>query len=419
MALINCPECHREISDRAFSCPHCGYPITTELPKKTRSHGRGAKRKRRKLPNGFGSITEIKGKNLRKPYYARKTVGRDPFGKPILKPLKPDAYFTTYEEAFEALISYNRNPYDLNPDITIQELYERWTDQYFKGLKSESSQRTITSVWLYCSSIYSMRAKDVRARHIKGCMEDGYIVIERGKNKGDIKKPTAGIKARIKSLFNLMLDYAVEYEIVDRNYARTFEISGDIIQEKEEAKRDHFPFSDDELQTLWNNQDIPYVDIVLIQCYSGWRPQELGLIELVNVDLEHWAFTGGMKTDAGINRTVPIHTRIRPLVQKRYEEARSLGSQYLFNCTDAIKGGPKLTYDKYSYRYEKIIEAVYLNQDHRPHDPRNTFITRAKKASVDEYVIKRLVGHTITDVTERVYTERDLEWLRTEIEKIK
>ncbi len=27
MALINCPECNKEISDKAISCPHCGYPI--------------------------------------------------------------------------------------------------------------------------------------------------------------------------------------------------------------------------------------------------------------------------------------------------------------------------------------------------------------------------------------------------------
>ncbi|MBQ2882693.1 MAG: zinc ribbon domain-containing protein [Alphaproteobacteria bacterium] len=27
MALINCPECNREISDKAKACPHCGYPI--------------------------------------------------------------------------------------------------------------------------------------------------------------------------------------------------------------------------------------------------------------------------------------------------------------------------------------------------------------------------------------------------------
>ncbi len=27
MALINCPECEREVSDQAVACPHCGHPI--------------------------------------------------------------------------------------------------------------------------------------------------------------------------------------------------------------------------------------------------------------------------------------------------------------------------------------------------------------------------------------------------------
>lgn len=27
MALIECPECRREISSEAISCPHCGYPL--------------------------------------------------------------------------------------------------------------------------------------------------------------------------------------------------------------------------------------------------------------------------------------------------------------------------------------------------------------------------------------------------------
>ena len=27
MALINCPECNRQISDKAEACPHCGYPL--------------------------------------------------------------------------------------------------------------------------------------------------------------------------------------------------------------------------------------------------------------------------------------------------------------------------------------------------------------------------------------------------------
>ena len=27
MALINCPECNRQVSDKAESCPNCGYPL--------------------------------------------------------------------------------------------------------------------------------------------------------------------------------------------------------------------------------------------------------------------------------------------------------------------------------------------------------------------------------------------------------
>ncbi len=32
MALIACPECGREVSDRAPSCPHCGVPLGAALP---------------------------------------------------------------------------------------------------------------------------------------------------------------------------------------------------------------------------------------------------------------------------------------------------------------------------------------------------------------------------------------------------
>ena len=62
-----------------------------------------------------------------------------------------------------------------------------------------------------------------------------------------------------------------------------------------------------------------------------------------------------------------------------------------------------------SGRFNKVVAALHLRSEHRPHDPRTTFITMAKKAGVDEYVVKRLAGHKITDVTEAVYTIRDIE----------
>ncbi len=414
--LIKCPECELQVSDKALSCPHCGYPMQKELPQ-VRSKN---KPKRKRLPNGFGSITELKNRNLRNPFWARVCVGKDPFGKPILKPLKPEAYFSTYNDAYSALVEYNRNPYDLESDITVQELYNKWSDAYFDKLESDASIRTITSAWAYCSSVYNMRAKDIRARHIKGCMEEGFRIEYRGKNKGQKIYATAGTKARIKSLFNLMLDYGVEYEIVDKNYARTFEISGDITKEIKASKKDHIAFSDDEIKKLWNNvEKVKFVDWILIQSYMGWRPQELAILELDEVDLENWTITGGMKTDAGKQRTVPIHSKIQYLVKQNYEFALSIGSKRLFNDKGQTHSGKwELTYDKYANRFNKVIESLKLNPEHRPHDPRGTFITRIRKCGVEKDAVKALVGHKASDITESAYTKRDIEWLRKDIEKL-
>ena len=411
--LIQCPECELQVSDKATYCPHCGYPMQPNVKQRKPRKSN----KRRRLPNGFGQISEIKNRNLRNPFRAMVTVGKTPDGKPICKPLKPESYFSTYNEAYAALVEYNKNPYDLGPAVTVKELYEKWSEEYFKTLKSDSSARAVTSAWTYCSGVYNMRVMDIRARHIKGCMEEGTATV-----RGVEQHPSASMKNKIKSLFNLMLDYALEYELVDRNYSRTFNLSEDTIKEIVTVKKGHIAFTDDEISLLWQHvHDKRFVDAILIQCYSGWRPQELGLIELANVDLENWTFKGGMKTDAGTDRVVPIHSKIKPLVLQKYKEAEELGSKYLFNCCDPDNKRKSIafTYNRYQKGFTRIREELNLNPEHRPHDGRTHFVTAAKKNGVDEYAIKYMVGHKISDITEKVYTKREFEWLREEIEKIK
>lgn len=410
--LVKCPECELQVSDKAPACPHCGYPMQPSVKRKPRAKNN----KRRRLPNGFGQISEIKNRNLRNPFRAMVTVGKTQSGKPICKPLKPESYFATYNDAYAALVEYNKNPYDLGAAITVRELYEKWSEEYFKTLKAEGSIRSVESAWRYCSAVYDMRVMDVRARHVKGCMDEGTALI-----RGVERHPSASMKNQIKSLFNLMLDYALEYELVDRNYARTFNLTEDTIKDIHTVKKEHIPFTDEEISALWEHvEDKNFVDAMLIQCYSGWRPQELGLIELANVDLENGTFKGGMKTEAGTDRVVPIHSKIRRLVEHRYEQAQRLGSPYLFNCTDGRTGKPvPMTYQRYQCGFAMIRDELKLNPEHRPHDGRKHFVTAAKKAGVDEYAIKYMVGHKISDITEKVYTQREFEWLKTEIEKIK
>ena len=410
--LVKCPECELQVSDKAPACPHCGYPMQPSVKRKPRAKNN----KRRRLPNGYGQISEIKNRNLRNPFRAMVTVGKTQSGKPICKPLKPESYSATYNDAYAALVEYNKNPYDLGDAITVRELYEKWSEEYFKTLKAEGSIRSVESTWRYCSAVYDMRVMDVRARHVKGCMDEGTALI-----RGVERHPSASMKNQIKSLFNLMLDYALEYELVDRNYARTFNLTEDTIKEIHTVKKEHIPFTDEEISALWDHvEDKNFVDAMLIQCYSGWRPQELGLIELANVDLENGTFKGGMKTEAGTDRVIPIHSKIRRLVEHRYEQAQRLGSPYLFNCTDGRTGKPvPMTYQRYQCGFAMVRDELKLNPEHRPHDGRKHFVTAAKKAGVDEYAIKYMVGHKISDITEKVYTQREFEWLKTEIEKIR
>ncbi len=407
--LIKCPECELQVSDKAMFCPHCGYPLKYQSKSTVKRSN-----KRRRLPNGFGQISEIKNRNLRKPFRAMVTVGKNEYGRPICKPLKPESYFTSYNDAYAALVEYNKNPYDLGEAITMKELYERWSKEYIPTLKSDSSIRALERAWKYCSSVYSVRVLDIRTRHIKQCIYNGTAPI-----KNEQKSAGPAMQMRIKSLFNQILDYAVEYELVNKNYARTFKLSSETDQA---TKKSHLAFTDEEISVLWNHvNDKKYVDIIVIQCYSGWRPQELGLIELKNVDLENDTFTGGMKTKAGKDRIVPIHPRIKQLVVNRYNEAKELGSEYLFNCVNinATKKDTQFTYERYKTQFNTICSDLHLNPDHRPHDGRKHFVTMAKKYGVDEYAIKYIVGHTISDITEKVYTQRDVDWLKEEMKKIK
>ena len=175
------------------------------------------------------------------------------------------------------------------------------------------------------------------------------------------------------------------------------------------------------MEILWKNvNDVKFTDWIIIQCYMGWRPQELATLRLDEVNLEKWYMQAGMKTEAGKQRIVPIHSKIKELVKRNYDFALSINSNYLFNDKGQTHSGSwSVTYDKYASRFEKVVKQLNLNPEHRPHDPRTTFVTMGKKAGMDEYALKQMVGHSIQDITESTYTVRDLEWLREDIEKIK
>ena len=391
--LIKCPECELQISDKAISCPHCGYPLKPEKATRTTS-------KRMRLPNGFGQITMLKNRNLRNPWRVMVSVGKTPEGRPIQKLLKPQAYFRTYNEAYEALIKYHKSPLDLTSDMTVLEVYEKWSEEYYQNI-SEASIRSFKSIWKHCHSIYDTKISALTKNQLRNLYENATMY-----KAGKEYHASPQIKERMRQIITLVLDYAMQYDLVNENISKSVPLPKQTLKEAFITANPHTNFTESEMAILWQNISDPLVRMILIGCYMGWRPQELATLKKENVNISEMTITAGMKTKAGTNRTVPINPKIENFTLGFFQDS---DSEYLF---------PELyqNYNRYSYYFK--LKMSELGLTHRPHDTRVTFVTMAKNAGVDDIAIKKFVGHNIDDITEAIYTKRSLEWYKKEMKKI-
>ncbi len=167
-------------------------------------------------------------------------------------------------------------------------------------------------------------------------------------------------------------------------------------------------FTDEEVSRLWENEKLEWVDSVLFFLYTGFRISEMLDLKIAAVDLEAGTMTGGTKTAAGKNRIVPIHSKIQHIVQKRVEQSKS---GYLFEYN-----GKKLGQRHYRDFWAEIMEK--LEMQHTPHECRYTFRSRLDSAGANKVCIDRIMGHKSKETGERIYTHKNIEELKLNIELI-
>lgn len=337
-----------------------------------------------KNPNGYGSVVKLSG-NRRKPFAVRKTAGWNDKGHPIYLNI---GYFASREEGLIALAEYNKNPFDISAaKMTLEEVYQKW--QTVKaGKLSASLQSNLKAAYKHTSKIQTMKYRDIRSFHMQDCIDNcgcGYST-----------------QASIKNLFGHLDRFAMEIDVIQKMYS-TLTTSEPVPDTKK------VPFTDQEIDTLWANQDKPWVDTILIMLYSGWRITEFVTMPTAHIDLENKTMFGGIKTRNGKERYVPIHSKILPLVQRRFNPDSK------FFIVD--QNGKPLKDAEYRDKYFKpTLEA--LGMDHTPHETRHTFRTRLDSAGANKRCIDLMMGHKSKDVGERVYTHKTLDELREAIEII-
>ena len=336
-------------------------------------------------PNGYGSIKRMGG-NRRRPYvFVISEQGRQ----------KAVEYFCTHVEAEIFAADYNkRNNRILHGhEITFSELFWRWLPFYTD--KHQPSESTISSyhiAYKHCISLHEMPLRKIKYHHLQAVIDD---MRRRRLSYSSCKK--------VRSTLSLMFKYALIMEYIDKSYVSLLNLG------KNKSVRPHKPFSRQRINRLWNNLHLPGADCVLILIYTGMRIGELLELTKDNVHLrQKYIKITKSKTRAGL-RIIPLHERIVPLIRKRMEQP----GRWLICNAD----GQAYNYSTFCTLWDKVMRAI--NARHTTHDCRHTTATLLDNAEANDTAKRRILGHAISDVTDGVYTHKDIRQLRKAINKIK
>lgn len=338
-----------------------------------------------KLPNSYGSITKLSG-NRRRPFMVRKTTGYDAEGRQIQKPI---AYFAKRTEALAFLATLGGKHIDVDAmKLTFAQVHDRWETATYVDGKEQSNQ--YKAAYARCEPIWNVPFAELKTADFQKLIND-------------CDKGYASKKA-IRIVCNLITKYALANDIAQKNYVELAKLP------PQPKSKKHKPFTAEEMEKLWRYSHDFNVQSVLILCYTGLRPTELCEIKKTDVDFQQKTFFGGIKTDAGKNRIIPLADKILPFVRAAYDY--STGDN-LYSNED---GGP-VNYDWYRVNIWDVAMEE-LDMQHLPHDGRHTCATMLDNHDTNAKIKKLILGHASSDVTEKVYTHKTVEQLLEAINKI-
>lgn len=381
------------------------------------------RKKHPRLPNGWGSIRYL-GKGRRNPY-AVHPPAKDQSEKTghYIQP-KALCYVDDYNVGLMVLASYRAGTYKPGDETLFSSkaaegdmdalLKRLIADGALVGAAKNATGPTLKDVY---NNWYEWKTGDGAAVKVSKSAIDGYklgfqhleplhdrlfssLTVDEMQAVINADKGGNACIRKIKSLLTMLFKYGESRGLCEKNLAAY------LVVPAAAAKSEHgIPYTLEDIRYFWDHREDEFLEMALITCYTGHRKTEY---KDAFIDLENGVIKGGIKTDAGKNRIVPIHSAILPIIRGRIER---YGDIY-----------PKCTLNHYTSSFSDHLEKLKIMPDkggrHTFHDGRHTFSALCEKYGVPENDRKRLLGHSFTDVTNGVYGHRDIEDLRRSIELI-
>lgn len=338
--------------------------------------------KGRTRPNGAGTAYK-RGKTWTARIVLGWKIAEDGHSIPIYK---TKGGFSTKRDAL-AYCQTLRNAPKTVRKLTVQEIYALWLPAH-EGRVGRSTMNCYKAAWKYYAPIRFMPFADIDVDDLQECVND----CPNGKRT----------KENMKALAGLLMKYAIPRHQTDMNYA-------EFIHTGNEEKGTRPAFSHEQIDLIHDQIGItPHAEDVYCLIYTGFRPAEL--FSLTKDSYKDGILYGGIKTEAGKNRAVPVHPKIAPIIEGRLQS----DSEYLFPKNDGTQMSPKYFRDNYFYSVlaaagiqpmpKKDCPAHYV-----PYSCRHTFANLLKDAPGSDKDKAGLMGHEDYKTTQKHYQSAELE----------
>lgn len=380
MPCVN-PKCRRDLEPGWAFCPYCGKK-QAKPQRKTKSRA-----------NGLGSVYKRGDKWL-----AVKTIGwiTDPLPAGAQEGTEPHKRrqtvtrtFSTRKDAVAALpflTAADRKPRKgtatqrKGTAVTLKELYDQWEPTH---QKSRSTMNCYRSGFRLFAPLWNTRMEDLDVDDLQDCLDDA----DTGRRTLENAKAALG----------LVYKYGIPRNAIpkDRNLAQFLRIH-------EPGSGSQKPgLAPDQLEKVRKQAEAgdPVAVRVLCHCYLGFRPSAFLALKSGAYNEKERAFVGGIKTEAGIERTVTVSPKIQNYVTALVAAAGEDG--YVFGKE---KGKP-LSLTEYRELFYDLLDRLEIpnpvDSENRhlitPHSCRHTFATLMKKAAGSDTDKLALIGHTSTE----------------------
>ena len=277
---MECIRCKRPIPEGSAFCNLCGAP----QQKKPRS--------RKKRGNGQGTVFQrSNGK-----WVAMQVIGwyNDENGRRQKK--TKSKTFSKRTDAVNALPSLKLSA-QAPSDMTLHDLHDLYLASREYAELSASQQDKLRFAWNRLLPLEFRGIQSLTVADMEGIIEQQTSTFY----------PARDMKVCLSHLYKI----AVKREILQ--YNKTDYV--DNPYETPSAKKDCW--NDEEISALWQDYEAhPFTGYILIMCYAGLRYGEVSTILLENIHLDENYMIGGIKSEAGINREIPIHDKIHPIVAR-------------------------------------------------------------------------------------------------------